>query len=552
MGLKVNRLTFCTEFLRQRLLKFTSIGLIQIRFVERKRIASRKSGIHKWTITSASVILSFTHTFGLEIPKPLSVQIEPRAGENFAYGVFQCWLPKSGTAPESILCIILHPRDQRAMVLADPEPWMQLANKYDCSLVAASFVASSDSTKPWGKALLGSGRALQSALNEFSKASGYKEIRSAPMVLAGVCEAGQYAHEFSALEPNRTAAFVTIGGGQHNLQIVNETSRTRGLFVVCDDRGESAVKNMLSLFREGRQVGAPWELTVESIKDYDTGTVSAKTLTFLEAILTRAPEEFAPSINTSDGKLHPARGRPRRDPSRPMKNMSWRSVILEGKHPSPRTNWSMLSNKIPRLASIVPAVISLGPLPLRETARVEFSISTSSEEVVEISLGNSDQLHNTNIEKMSTNCWEVKGSLDLSAYPTGAFRIEIPIRFLGQSGGLIGGEMAIVCGTVRGDVVPSPKYIHLGSVESGLRATTEVSLESESGSPVEILEVSSDSAEVDVNVLSRPGAGQKTIVELGIAPSKLNRDGGFSGNILLKVQSSEIRVIKLFFYGDGL
>jgi len=129
-----------------------------------------------------------------ELSEPLNVQLEPCAGENFSCDVFQCWLPESGVTPKGIPCIVLQPRDHRRALLADPGPWKQLSSQYDCALIAALFAECSDSAKPWAARWFGSGQALLRAIYEVSTKSGVVELKSAPIVLAGVCEADQFAN----------------------------------------------------------------------------------------------------------------------------------------------------------------------------------------------------------------------------------------------------------------------------------------------------------------------------------------------------------------------
>ena len=194
-----------------------------------------------------------------------------------------------------------------ARYLRSPQPWRRLASQYDCALVAASFAESSDSAKPWGRAMLGSGAALLRAIDQFSGEAGLPAMKSVPIVLAGVCEAGQFAHEFAAFAPVRTAAFVTIGGGKHNLEIANEAAGIPGLFVVCRDRGAYAVENMLTVFADGRQADAPWGITFESINAYDAGRSSSLVQAFLRSALASASSDRTDlRMKLADRDLHPA------------------------------------------------------------------------------------------------------------------------------------------------------------------------------------------------------------------------------------------------------
>ena len=488
------------------------------------------------------------HAVATEPSKPLNVQIEPQPGGNFSYGVFQCWLPESGVTPKGVLCIVLHPRGHRGALLAESAHWRQLASQYDCALVAASFAVSSDSAKPWGRAMLGSGAALLRAIDQFSAETGLPAMKSVPIVLAGVCEAGQFAHEFAAFAPVRTAAFVTIGGGKHNLEIADEAAGIPGLFVVCRDRGAYAVENILTAFAAGRRVHAPWGTTFESINAYDAGRSSSTVQAFLRSALAfAASDQTDLRMKLADGDLHPVD----HDSEFPVSEeiRSWLPEnVAESVYRESETDFSFVSKEVPRIASITSGNISAGNLKFGEMAPIEFAVASDQEDVTELLLANGNLLRNVQIDQTDSGRWEIRGDLDLSELPSGTFRAEIPVRFASQSGAIFGGKTAIVTGSVHGDVVPAPNSLNLGRIPVGHPAVAEIVLKSRSGRPIELLGAHADSAQV----IAKPSNAddlRSTRVKIEITPSATGDNGAFSGNLYLTVKSDETRTLKILFYG---
>ncbi len=358
--------------------------------------------------------------------------MEPKVGENFSAVAIQCWVPPGKEQLRGILCVILHPHAHGGMLIREPEAWKQLAFESGFAFVAVSIVESGDATRPWFKADQGTGRALISGFDKLSVATSHPEMTELPIVIAGVCAAGQFAYEFASFEPKRTAAFVTIGGGKHDTSKAVSASRVSGLVVLCDDRGDNALRNMLALYLEGLKNKARWALAMESISLYDKGTSSLLVSAFLEDTLRR----IAAGKSSNDAAV--------------VSSMSERLDEWKSKHPAiaPELNlsanatswfpshrvadiWKKEIEEIPLSfpgISISPTIttsqrtVDLGTIQRNEhgiaTANIAVSIASFRKDVDGIELA-SYLPSELKARREGENGWRIEGTIDLQFAPFG-------------------------------------------------------------------------------------------------------------------------------------
>ncbi len=486
--------------------------------------------------------------------KPFQVQIEPEPGENFSYGVFECWLPPGGVRPKGVLCVILHPHDARGATLKEAQPWRDLAAKYDCALIGASFAACSDHGKPWGRAKLGTGRALLAALDRLSAAASLPELRASPLVLCGVCEAGQFAHEFASSVPQRVAAFVTIGGAKHNLELITEVVDIPALFVATPDRGKAAMENILRLFTEGRKRNAPWALTFEPISDYDSGKCGSATIEFIKAALQQlSSDPESPRLEVTQGTLTPISLRTPsigKDVESTWFPTAQPDVTAQTSVDPAVSALSFRSEAVPESGTTSPCNISIGTVSFDDTVPVTFSVEINEgTEIAGIFTINDPQFRSVQINRIGERQWNVSGELNVAGVPSGAFRVEIPVRYIGGNGALFGGNSVVVSGSVFGDVRPTPASISIGRIVPGETAIVEVALKSASGTPIELVKVDCDSADV-LTRAKKLEATKSLQVQLEITPHESENSDSFIGYLRFTIKSNEMRDLRILCYGS--
>ena len=185
-------------------------------------------------------------------------QIEPRKNENFSFADVQCWLPPANQNIVGVLCIVLHPHNNSRVRFDNAQAWIALTKRYHCGLLAISFVPQNSDLVPWSWASEGSGRALLAAIAKISEESNMLSLQQSPIVIAGICEAGDFAYQFAAFESERVKAFLAMGGSKHNINLAGAAASIPALLIAATDSGIEPVNNMLNLFAEGRKRSAPW------------------------------------------------------------------------------------------------------------------------------------------------------------------------------------------------------------------------------------------------------------------------------------------------------
>jgi len=454
-------------------------------------------------------------------------QIEPRENENFAFADIQCWLPHPGEPVSGILCIVLHPHGSGGVRFDNPKPWIELASRFHVGLLSISFAGRDREVIPWCRASGGSGRALIEAIDAIAAESGASSLRTCPLVLAGICEAGQFAYEFSAFAPGRTAAFLTMGGGKHDLMLAAKASAVPGLLVAATDRGEYPVTNMNELFEIGRMYSAPWFYSAEPIAEYDKGHSSSTAIEYLGSVLRR--------LHTIDSAAR-SPGIPSNQGALSISNAS-------------QPDLSFVSDPLPESGSVNPTVADMGAILLKSGyGTVKFDVQCRSGAGIDgVEVVDPPKGVNCRAINVGGNRWQIDCRLEPHYFPCGPFRTEIPIRFMCNGEAVPGGINAVADGRIVGDIHVEPKSIGLDQ-PIGTPDQEDVRLKSVSGSPIEILDIQSTyPAWATAEVQKRSGPSIDLRCDLS-PPPELRRTG-FSGYYYIRARSSDIETLKVPFYG---
>lgn len=492
-------------------------------------------------------------------------QIEGKPDQNFSYAEVRCWIPKSAIKLNGVICLVQHPQGAADIHLKDPGPWIDLAARHGWAFLSICFTGA-DSDIPWDKADCGSGEALLRALNELSDRSNKKEFRKSPLVLVGVCQAGQFAYEFSAYAPQRVRAFVTIGGGEHDPQKAGRASLVPGFLVAASDRDEASFENMAQLFSQGQKSLAPWAFSVESLAIYDQGLCSKVVSQYIEDSVEAARDGVllskTPSSCVIDSKWIKE--------MQPLCPFDLTLVIKDQflcEFPSPKVArlWekekngenvalSFCSEKSTYPLTIFPEHIDFGDISLRDshgaTVGVSFDVWKNTKEpekdVIEVPL-DVPEVH-CSTKSLSDNHWRVECEINRESIPCGAFKINIPIRIRHDNKIVLGGACCSLTGTISGDFLINPKSIFLNEIPSNQESAANLFVNVLDGGNAQLIKsVNSYPAWVSNTVKSTEDG--RLLIKCIFRPPDSLIGKSFSGYFYFTLKSKSTQTVKVLYYG---
>jgi hypothetical protein len=413
------------------------------------------------------------------------------------------------------------------------------------------------------------GRALLAAVDEIAEKSCVTALRKSPLVLAGICGAGQFAYEFSAYAPNRTGAFFTMGGSMHDLDLAGKAAAVPGLLVAATDHGEDPINNMFALFACGRRYSAPWNFSAEPMGDYDKGHSSPLASIFIGKALERlyAESEDAIDPNIKSNLLLPLReaafatGNFSNNIAGTMAAIHASSLNCAFLDQETAEAWvghigtnrvpdlSFVSVPLPESGTVSPSTLDMGTMSPKSGAGAGFfdvqcRPDASVDQVV---IKTIQKGVNCLVKQLGTNDWRVECRLDPIYFPCGGFREDIPIRFLHRGQTIPGGISAFVVGRIVGDIRAEPSAIALGRI-APTGGEARLRLSSASGSDIEVLNIQSSLPEWAKTKILAKG---HSWVDIGcrISPPPQLRGKGFSGYYFIRAKSSDLETVKELFYG---
>lgn len=454
---------------------------------------------------------------------PIDIQVQGGSDGNFDYAASQFWLPPGAGPFRGILCLVIHPLQLGGARLANPTPWVELAAKRRCALMAVSFVETGHFEGKWCKAEQGSGSALLAAIDAAARDSGHLELKGLPIVMAGVCAAGQFAYHFAAVYPERTSAFVTIGGGKHDLTRVGGAASVPALLNTAPDRGAIGVDNLVALSKAGGALGAPWRLTVDSIDSYDKGSCSRGVLNYLETALE--------NIHLDRTAL--------------VKQLADQPLAM-----GVRDDFSLCGVKLPSYGSLLPTTLDLGRINVSgsRSIPVSFRVLLDHNGAEEAFVPEAAEVVDRKVNPLDPGTLAVACALDLSALPLGAFHYRIPVCYRRQGKVMLGGSMLDVTGTLEGEILATPRTLYLTIPPGGVMEPKTIRVASKDQQPVEILGCTADNDNLEI--VSSPCADGSAEVSVKLRPPAART--AFAGSILLEVRTAKIRRdLKIFCLVSG-
>jgi hypothetical protein len=450
---------------------------------------------------------------------PYQSQIEAGPNENFDYAATQLWMPIVPAKTRGVLCIILHPLARGGSILAYPQPWIEMARKENCALMAISFAQSDDATRDWCRADQGTGRALLASLTNISHQSRVPALADSPLVVVGVCAAGQFAYHLAAFAPTRVVSFVTIGGGKHDLSKFRATTSIPALLVTTPDRGSVPVQNLLSLYTEGKTLSAPWEITSEPIAQYDAGLCSLRVISYLRQRL-------------GDLGKSPGRG----DADLNKSAYDWLPISICGV-------------KLPEQVFIAPLTRSLGTINSNNgIQKLSFIVETTANSQVDYVFPiNSDNAFQLSLTKESLRLWHLECRLDPNNLPLGPSNLVIKIRFSARGKQLLGEARANLSGFVAGSLNWQPHVLNFGSVKPGHAATAFMKICCSNEGAIQIEGVTSPYPWIKV---TNRLVSDDNIIKCVVTVPSAGYSQGFAGYLFVKLRVPQHRSLKILCFGS--
>jgi hypothetical protein len=386
--------------------------------------------------------------------------------------------------------------------------------------MAISFAQADDPSADWCRAEQGTGRALFSALDEFSRGTGFSSLNTAPLTVMGVCAAGQYAFHLCAYSPTHIKAFVTIGGGKHDLSKVKSAIHSLGYIVITQDRAPYAISNLSSLYSCGSALSAPWVSETEEIAKYDAGMCSVSVITFLQLALSSSLNQSTPPALTAF----------KSDIDRPT-----------------YTPMSICAKRIPILGDITPSTISLGLQPTASGKRLTCSftiISRQANAFDSIIAPRQNPALQTVIRRVSKGTWILTCRLDAQKLPLGPTKMEIPVRFVNRGQRLLGGSSANLTCVVTGEVNSIPVNLSFGALKPGETRTAIFRLKSNAKASILVGSTQTPCSWVRLAPTPSDGVYACTVT----LPADF-QDEGFAGYLQLELSSPIHRALRILYYG---
>lgn len=533
-----------------------------------RRVRSYLRDLTAKVLTAIVVIASLLMESGAMAGGPMEVIIEGRPDDNFSFAAFHCWLPTRRENIRGALCLVLHPHGSSAVAVKESKPWEALAEKYEAALITVAMVGSDSGDQRWDRAKEGSGRALLAAIDLFSERAGLSRLKDGPTVIAGVCQAGQFAHAFAGFAPDRVAGFVSIGGGLYDFEAAPEAVHVPGLLVAATDGGLSAYLNITDLFSRGRVQSAPWALSEEAISSYDKGECSSLVRGFIEAFLSVVSRggdvetKEGVTIPLSSGVLYKPQIAPDRGsvatsawfPNRELADLS------KGGHTtSPQL--SFVSQAIVIDVAVVPPILNLGDCHLGTDKRHSrsFSLDVRFPEVSSVGrvfVVKGAKSFITSSHKITNDHWRIICNLALDEFATGRFTVSIPIRFEDTMANFLGGISVQVSGTVIRDVFASPSFLDFGTLFPGQNTIVKIQLKSRNGLPVAVTGIEQERGGDVVASIVRT-QGEYCFINFYVDPSLAQRKrqsadrylNGMAGYLYIRAKADKEEQIKVLFTG---
>lgn len=197
-------------------------------------------------------------------PVKLDVTAKKRPGA-YETANFRLWHPNPKTPTRAMLVLVPGANGDGRGMANDPN-WQDLAERHQMGIVACHF-----SGGGYQDPAAGTGDALDDAIDELAEAIGQKDLSDLPLVMWGHSAGGQFNFNYVQWKPKRVLTFVVNKGAYYTDRREKKSRSVPGLFFIGMKDSELRIKNISSIYFEGRKRGALWGLTREPNEGHGVG-----------------------------------------------------------------------------------------------------------------------------------------------------------------------------------------------------------------------------------------------------------------------------------------
>ena len=212
-----------------------------------------------------------------------SIDIKPRANDNFSVASFHLSIPKPERTARYIL--VLAPGfNQDGSKLINQKVWLDFANETGGAIMACTFKMTKQQVHHYAAARHGSGNALESAIEKLDRKFPEHSLKNLPLLVYGFSAGGQFAYGLSCHIPKRMLGFVASKGGYYFPETIRQTYRVPGLVISGIEDLERRRMAIRKLFESHRSKGAPW-CWMEDQTGHKPGNTLSVVLPFFQELI---------------------------------------------------------------------------------------------------------------------------------------------------------------------------------------------------------------------------------------------------------------------------
>jgi hypothetical protein len=226
-------------------------------------------------LAASLLFFSVTATSGKAMPAVYQTTVIPEPDEDLATGCrYEITIPVPEQPVTTVWMVFERSRDMfryygesSVLAFARDHHWA-MAYAFHCG--AKSFTAPRERGDINPESARGQGRALLTALNQFSDVAHHPELKSVKVVLLGFSGAGALVARLSEYAPTRVAAVIAANAGHFDpygidrVSLSPDAARVPQLVIAGGQDRVSGVQRPYEYFRRHFDKGAPWTFVLQN------------------------------------------------------------------------------------------------------------------------------------------------------------------------------------------------------------------------------------------------------------------------------------------------